>query len=67
MKDHPAHPGVQEKACAALLNLSGNAENKVKIANLGASDPVRRAMAAANATENTKEWGQMLLDRLAQC
>ena len=63
MKDHPAHPGVQEGACGALFNLS----YKVKISKLGASAPVRRAMAAANATENTKEWGQKLLDKLAQC
>ena len=67
MKDHPTVPGVQEQACAALNNLSGNAENKVKISKLGSKDQVRRAMAAANATENTKKWGQKLLDRLAQC
>jgi len=28
---------------------------------------VRRAMAAANATEDTKKWGQVLLDKLARC
>ena len=58
---------VQKQACGALFNLSLVAENKVKISNLGASDQVRRAMAAANATEDTKKWGQWLLDRLAQC
>ena len=68
MKDHPAHPGVQEGACGALFNLSANnAQNKVKISNLGAEDPVRRAMAAANAADDTKKYGQKLLDKLAQC
>ena len=67
MQGHAADPGVQEEACWALFNLSLVAENKVKISKLGASEPVRRAMAAANATENTKKWGQMLLDKLAQC
>ena len=67
MKDHPTITEVQQQACAALYNLSGNAENKVKISNLGAEEHVRRAMAAANATEDTKKWGQWLLDRLAQC
>ena len=64
MKDHPTHPGVQEGACWALFNLSFNAENKVKIFNLGVEEPVRRAMAAANATENTKKYVQKLLDKL---
>ena len=58
---------MQEKACGALCNISHNPENQGKISKLGAEDPVRRAMAAANATENTKKWGQNLLDRLAQC
>ena len=37
----------------------------MKISKLGSKDQVRRAMAAANATEDTKKWGQKLLDRLA--
>ena len=67
IKDHPTVPEVQKRACAALFNLSLVAENKVKISKLGAKESVRRAMAAANATEVTKEWGQELLNRLAQC
>ena len=54
MKDHPAHPGVQEQACGALFNLAANAENKVKISNLGPEEPVRRAMAAANKQSSAK-------------
>ena len=67
MQDHPAHPEVQQAVCGALFNLSLVAENKVKISNLGVEEEIRRAMAAANATENTKKWGQNLLNRLAQC
>ena len=67
MKELLHRRGVQEQACGALFNLSFNAQNKVKISNLGAKDQVRRAMAAANATEKTKERGQDLLDDLAQC
>ena len=35
----------------------------------GGEEQIRRAMAAANATENTvtKKWGQVLLDKLARC
>ena len=44
-----------------------NAENNVKISNLGVEEEIRRAMAAANATEKTKEKGQKLLNKLAQC
>ena len=71
MKDHPAHPGVQEQACWALCNLGtgpGSTTNlQRRIKATGAEEPVRRAMAAANATEKTKEKGQKLLDRLARC
>jgi len=68
MQGHATDPGVQEWACRALVNLTvNNAENQVKFRGLGAEEQVRRAMAAANATEKTKEKGQKLLDRLAQC
>jgi hypothetical protein len=68
MKELLHRRGVQEQACGALDNLAfNNAENKMKISKLGAKDQVRRAMAAANATENTKKYGQRLLDKLAQC
>jgi len=33
----------------------------------GGEEQIRHAMAAANATENTKKWGQVLLDKLARC
>jgi len=32
MKEHPAHAGVQEEACATLRNLTVNADNRGKIA-----------------------------------
>jgi len=67
MKELLHRRGVQEQACGALFNLSFNAQNKVKLASLGGEEQVRRAMAAENATEDTKKYGQMLLDRLAQC
>ena len=54
-------------ACMALYNLSLVAENKGKISKLGAKEQVRRAMAAANAADETKKLGQLLLDKLAQC
>jgi len=67
MKELPAHPEVQQQACLALYNLSLSPESRAQIARLGAEEQVRRAMAAANATEDTKKWGQVLLDRLARC
>ena len=42
-----------------------NLQRRIKAT--GAKDQVRRAMAAANATDDTKKYGQMLLDKLAQC
>ena len=67
MKEHAAQANVQAKACGALYTLSFNAENKALIKKEGGEELVRRAMAASDATDNTKEYGQKLLDRLAQC
>ena len=66
MEEHPAHAGMQEEACAALLNMgTSNRDMQQRIKRAGAAEQVGRAMAASNATDDTKKWGQMLLDRLA--
>ena len=66
MKDHATEAKVQEKACLALDYLSAYAENKALMMGGGGEEVVRTAMAAANATDNTKKHGQKLLDALAQ-
>ena len=64
MKQHPTFPAVRR---AGRCSTSPSTENKVKISALGVWERVGRAMGAANATENTKKWGQELLNRLARC
>jgi hypothetical protein len=64
MRAHTGHAGVQEYGCRALNNLAANADNKSTIKREGSQEVVQRAMAASNATENTKKWGQALLDKL---
>ena len=66
MDEHPESVDVQEQACAALLNIgTSNGDRQQRIKRAGAAEQVGRAMAASNATDDTKKWGQMLLDRLA--
>ena len=67
MKDHATEAKVQESACGALDNLPWTAENQALIKQEGAEELVRRAMSAANSSDYTKEWGEDLLDKLAQC
>ena len=57
---------MQEEACWALWSLAYNADNKALIKKEGGEEVVRTAMAAANATDRTKDQGQRLLDKLAQ-
>ena len=64
MQRHPASAKVQESACITLWNLVGNADNKVKVKSAGAEDAAKRAMALKDATADTKEWGQRVLDNL---
>ena len=60
--------GVRDAARTLLTLAAGNDENRAQITGGGGGEEqVRRAKAAANTTENTKKWGQMLLNRLAQC
>ena len=65
MTKHKSMAGVQEHGCGALLNIgwsNTDLQNQIKWA--GAEALVRSAMAASNATSNTKQWRQQLLDRL---
>ena len=64
MQHHPTHAKIQHAACAALYNLTLNSDNKAKAKSAGAEDAVKRAMALQDATAETKEWGQRVLDRL---
>ena len=64
MQGHSTNVKLQEEACAALYNLTLNADNQVRAKSAGAEDAVKRAMALQDATADTKEWGQKVLDRL---
>ena len=65
LQNHPADAKVQEAGCHALLNLTvNNADNKAKAKSAGAEDAVKRAMALQDATAETKEYGQAVLDNL---
>ena len=67
MKEHPSEEEVQANACTALNTLSWNDENTTLIKKEGGGEAVRRAMAAPNATDYTRDWGQKVLDKLALC
>jgi len=57
---------VQAEGSAALLNLAnGNADNQLAMDNAGVILMVTKAMAATNASANTQEKGQLLLDVLS--
>ncbi len=65
MQQHPTNAEVQKAGCYVLYNLTyNNANNKAKAKSAGAEDAVKRAMDLQDATANTKEWGQKVLDRL---
>lgn len=64
MQHHPTNAEVQQAGCGALFNLTHNNDNKAKAKSAGAEDAVKRAMARQDATADTKEWGQIVLDRL---
>ena len=67
MDEHPKSAGVQEKACAALLNIGrSNEDLQERIKKAGAEAKVRRAMAAPNAIAQAMELGKQLLDRLGK-
>ena len=58
---------VMEQACMALGNIgwSDKALQK-RIKDAGAEPVVRAALAAPDATHETKKWGQRLLDKLGK-
>ena len=71
MGEHQANAAVMEEACWALCNIgigpgSDQALQK-RIKDAGAEPLVRAAVAALDASYETKEKGQMLLDRLMVC
>ena len=65
MDRHPDVSGLQESVCMALFNLTfAGPAAQARLKALGVEERVRTAMAAANATVDTKKWGQKLLDKL---
>ena len=67
LDNHAKHAGVVENACWALCNIGWSDKTVQKsIKDAGASKLVRAAVARLDATADTKKYGQMLLDKLAQ-
>ena len=67
MRAHTGHRGadVQEHCTRALLNIGLSQWDLLgRIKREGGREVVKRAMAASNASADTKKWGQKLLDRL---
>jgi hypothetical protein len=63
--EHQANAAVMEEACGALFNIGWSDQALQKrIKDAGAEPLVRAAVAAPDASEDTKEEGQELLDRL---
>ena len=63
---HAKHVGVVQQACWAVscwVVRLGGLQKSIKDAD--AEKLVRAAVGGSDATANTKEWGQMLLDKLA--
>ena len=66
--EHQANAAVMEAACGALFNIGWSDEALQKrIKDAGAEPLVRAAVAAPDATDDTKEEGQMLLAKLMVC
>ena len=68
--EHQANAAVMEPACLALCNIGigpglDQALQK-RIKDAGAEPLVRAAVAAPDATDDTKKWGQKLLDKLGK-
>jgi len=65
MERHPDASSLQESVCMALFNLTfAGPAAQARLKALGVEERVRTAMTAANATVDTKKWGQKLLDKL---
>ena len=64
---HQANAAVMEHACWALCYFGGLDEAlQQRIKDAGAEPLVRDAVAAPDATDATKKWGQKLLDKLGK-
>jgi len=63
LKQHPTNAEVQQYGCKALSRVL-NAENKVTMVKAGVKQLVEKAMTAGNASAQTQEFGQKLLDQL---
>ena len=67
MGEHQANAAVMENACFALYNIGRSDEALQKRINDAGAEPlVRAAVAAPDATDATKEYGQKLLDKLGK-
>ena len=67
LNNHAKHAGVGEAVCAALCNIGSSDKALQKtIKDAGAEKSVGTAVRWSGATENTKIWGQKLLDLLCQ-
>ena len=61
------YSAVMQEACSALHNIGVSDEALQKrIKDAGAEPLVRAAVAAPDATDDTKKYGQMLLDKLGK-
>ena len=70
MGEHQANAAVMEEACWALCSIgTGPGSDQTlqkRIKDAGAEPLVRAAVAAPDATDDTKEQGQELLDELGK-
>ena len=67
LDNHAKHAGVVELACWALNNIGWSDKTLQKsIKDAGAEKLVRTAVGWSDATADTKMYGQILLDKLAQ-
>ena len=65
MRQHPTHANVQEYGCWSLGNIGwSDPQLQKQIKQAGAEATVQAAMAAPNATADTKNWGGELLEKL---
>ena len=67
LRTHADHAGVVEAACGVLGNVGWTDKALQKsIKDAGAEKVLHAAVARANATGNTKQWGQQLLGKLSK-
>ena len=64
MGAHKGAKDVQKLACRVLLSFATNSGAVAKVREAGCVRLVRDAKAASDASEDTKKWGTMLLEKL---